>query len=82
MPNYGVTTADGGLFTSKAAFRRAVEAGEPIKVVVTSAFENVFPPKQLHDLLPSDVIVGPDPYTKRDWYGNVKITKTGELRVV
>jgi hypothetical protein len=83
MPNYGVTDAAGQPFPSKTAFRKAVTAGERVKVFSTSIFENVFPPKQLTDLQPSDVIVGPDPFAKRDWYANVKVqARTGRIFIV
>lgn len=82
MPNYGVTDRDGKNFPSKAALKRAIAAGEQVRVYSTSAFTPVLPLPQLTDLTPVDVIVGPDPFTKRDWYGNVKEGRDGKLRVV
>jgi hypothetical protein len=82
MSNYGVLDKAGNDFPSKAAFRRAVAAGEVVRLYATSPFQGVLPPPSLTTLAPSDVVVGPNPYTKRDWYANVKTGRDGKPRVV
>jgi hypothetical protein len=62
---------------SKAALRRALAAGERVTFDVTSPLG----PRggDLIDGTPDDVgtdklqVVGPDPYTTRNWYGTVQV---------
>lgn len=61
------TDADGANFKTKKALREAVAAGERVTYLDTST--NVVLPASA--IRPSDVIVGPNPYTKRDWYANL-----------
>lgn len=78
----------GGLFKSKAAMKRAVEA-DPRKV----RFESVSPMGQqwsgtAQEFLWSDraaaglklTVVGPNPFTDRSWYGTVEV-KNGKLKI-
>lgn len=71
MSNYGAQHADGSNFKSKKALREAVAAGESVIFYDTSAFNNRGNPSAA-ELSPIDVVVGPDPYTDRRWYANVK----------
>ena len=72
--SYGTTRK----FTSKKALKDAVAAGEEVAVFDTSAFDNkgTVPVSSLAGT--SAVIVGPDVYSDRRWYANVKI-KNGKI---
>lgn len=67
---------------SKAALKRALkEAPDTVRFDCTSA---VGPDAGRADIKGTEVpegdtlvVVGPDPYTNRKWYGNVKIGKNG-----
>lgn len=71
----------GGLFPSKAAMKRAI--AENVKAV---RFASVGMGPQFHgtaDEVPAGttlVVVGPDPFTSRKWYGNVKVVN-GKVKV-
>lgn len=56
---------------SKTAVQRAIAAGEDIRFDVTSAFNTGPVFYRLSEIPEGTVldIVGPDPYTKRSWYG-------------
>lgn len=71
MSNFHATDENGANFKTKKAFREAVASGAFVELADTSAF-NPRGVIGVADLRPADVIVGPDPYTKRDWYANVK----------
>lgn len=71
MSNFHATDGQGRNFKTKKALREAVAAGQEVFFTDTSAFSNRGT-IALADLRPSDCIVGPDPYTARNWYGNVK----------
>lgn len=76
MSNFGVRG-----YATKKALREAVVAGTDPLVYDTSAFSNRGTVR-LSTLVPSDVIVGPDPYNARNWYANVKRDAKGNLKVV
>lgn len=80
MSNFHAKNKDGRNFATKSALRKAVQAGEEVTFSDTTAFGGRGT-VSAKDLNPSDVIVGPNPYEKRDWYANIKQTKNG-LRVV
>lgn len=68
--------------TKKALADYVKEQGAArVQVFDTSMFDNRGT-ITLADLGPADVIVGPDPYTRRNWYANVKPGKDGVLKVV
>lgn len=71
-------------FKSKKAFTDFVKANgaHAVKVFDTSAFANkgTVAVSELADT--SAMIVGPDVYTDRRWYANVKRAKSGEIRIV
>lgn len=71
MGNFGAQRSDGRNFQSKKAFREAVANGDSMIIYDTSAFNNLGH-VSISELSPIDVIVGPDPYTARNWYANVK----------
>jgi len=56
---------------TKKALREALAAHKDVRFEDTSAFDNrgVITAAELS---PSDVIVGPCVYTKRNWYANIK----------
>jgi hypothetical protein len=57
---------------TKKALREAVASTpERVRFYDTSMIDNRGD-VGIEDLRPNDVIVGPDPYTKRSWYANVK----------
>lgn len=70
-------------FKSKKALKEAVatHGAENVRVFDTSAFNNKGTVSIAELADSSAVIVGPDVYSKRDWYANVKTVK-GEIRVV
>lgn len=87
MSNFHAQDNQGRNFKSKKALREAVaeeqaqvanlQPGDAVQrdrlvyFTDTSAFSNrgVI---TVEDLQPSDMVVGPDPYTARNWYANVK----------
>lgn len=56
---------------TKKALREAVANGEDVTFMDTSMFDNRGT-VGVDDLRESDVIVGPDVYTARNWYANIK----------
>jgi hypothetical protein len=76
--SYGVA---GPKVPSKKALRELVAAGD-VLVFDTSAFSNrgTVSIAELADT--SAVIVGPDVYTDRRWYANVKRDKSGNIKIV
>lgn len=81
MSNYGTV----GTFATKAALRRAVakNGAENVMARDTSVSDNkgTVTIASLADT--TSVIVGPDPYTRRDWYAQVKTAKkSGEIKIV
>lgn len=73
MSNWHAKDSEGRNFKSKKAFREAVAAGENFTLTDTSLFNTrltIFSDPTA--IGPSDVIVGPDPYTARNWYANIK----------
>lgn len=70
MSNLHARTAHGANFTSKKALRDALAAGDPVYFTDTSLFANRGT-LTLAQLTPGDVVVGPDPYRDRRWYGAV-----------
>lgn len=81
MSNFDAFGENGKRFATKAALRRAVQAGENVRFVDTTAFGGRGT-VTAEDLDPGDVIIGPNPYERREWYANVKSTRNGSLRVV
>jgi hypothetical protein len=75
MSNYGALFDGVHKPATKKALRELVaSAPERVSFYDTSAFNNRGT-VGVADLSPIDVIVGPDPYTKRSWYANVKSGK-------
>lgn len=72
MSNFHAQDSEGNNFKSKKALREAVARGEVVFFTDTSAFNNRGTLTGISGLSSSDVIVGPDPYTARNWYGNVR----------
>lgn len=71
MSNFHARDRFGANYPSKKSLREAVAAGDHVSFEDTSGFSNRG--TVTWELLsPSDVIVGPCPYTKRSWYANVK----------
>jgi DeoR/GlpR family transcriptional regulator of sugar metabolism len=70
-------------FKSKKALKDAVseQGAENVYVFDTSAFDNKGTVSIASLAGSTAVIVGPDVYSKRDWFANVKTVK-GEIRVV
>ena len=70
-------------FKTKKALKEAVVArgAENVEVFGTSMFgdENATTVAELAGT--AAVIVGPDVYTKRDWYANVKTKKDGTIYI-
>jgi hypothetical protein len=70
-------------FASKKALKDAVAAGEEVTVFDTSLHAATREPVPVASLAgTSAVIVGPDVYTDRRWYANVKRDKAGNIRIV
>lgn len=69
--NFHARDSRGSNFRTKKALAEALKAGEAVTFTDTSAFDNAGSIPWT-GLLPTDVIVGPDPYHKRDWYCNVR----------
>lgn len=80
MSNFHAKQPNGRNFPTKKALKEAVANGDEVTFMDTSAFGNRGVVAAA-DLRPGDVVVGPDPYSRRDWYANVKQTRNG-LRVV
>lgn len=75
MSNLFATDANGDEFASKKAFREFVsEASDSVRFEDTSFFDNrgTFYGTDNPLLKSSDVIVGPNPYTNRKWYANIR----------
>jgi hypothetical protein len=79
----GAQAAPSGVFRTKKALKDAIKA-TPAKVYLY-ATSNMGP--QFNGLvteLPDGVtflVVGPDPYSRRDWYANVKRSRRGGFTV-
>ena len=74
-----------GMFASKAAFARHVaETGaDSVFIINTSDFITENPRVTVASVADtSAVIVGPNVYTDRKWYANVKRKKDGTVRIV
>ena len=70
-------------FASKKALKDAVAAGEEVLVFDVSLFAATREPVPVATLADtSAVIVGPDVYSDRRWYANVKRDKAGKIRIV
>jgi hypothetical protein len=69
-------------FKSKKALKEAVEAegAENVGVFGTSAFGNETA-TTVEELKSSDVIVGPDVYSKRSWYANAVRGRDGKVKI-
>ena len=69
MSNFGLV--DSQKFPTKASLKAAVASGQRPLVFDTSIHNprGTFP---IHELNPSDVIVGPNVYDNRKWYANFK----------
>jgi hypothetical protein len=70
VSNFGVR-CDGVHIKTKKELKELVKAGKELFCYDTSAFSNRGVVR-ITDLLPTDVIVGPDPDTKRAWFANFK----------
>jgi hypothetical protein len=62
---------DGRHIKTKKELRDLVKAGVELFAYDTSSFSNRGVVR-VTELLPEDVIVGPDPDTKRSWFANYK----------
>ena len=69
-------------FKTKKALKEAVEAegAENVTVFGTSAFGNETA-ETVAELKSSDVIVGPNVWSKRDWYANAVKGRDGKVRI-
>jgi hypothetical protein len=77
----GVYSRTGERFKSKKAFIQAVKDGEIPILESTSPFNN-YPTKPMSQLTPGKyAVVGPDPYTKRNWFASVEIQPGGKILV-
>lgn len=72
MSNWHAKNANGDNFKTKKALREAVAAGERVFFYDTSAVNNKGIRSNTDDFVPADVIIGPDPYTARNWYANIR----------
>lgn len=70
MSNFGVRV-DGRHIKTKKELKDLVKAGVELFCYDTSSFSNRGVVR-LTDLEPSDVIVGPDPTSARNWFANFK----------
>lgn len=59
---------------SKKAVREAVAAGQPVYLEATSLFGDEYDGSVYDAPNGTYYIVGPDPYTKRNFYGKVIVT--------
>jgi hypothetical protein len=71
MSNYHAKNALGYDFPSKKSLKTAIAAGEPVYFTDTSLFANNGT-VTVADLPEGSIIVGPNPYTNRAWYGCMK----------
>jgi hypothetical protein len=72
MSNYGALFDGRHQPATKKALRELVrDAPERVTFYDTAVFNNRGT-VGVADLSPSDVIVGPDPHTKRSWYANIR----------
>lgn len=81
MSNFGTVAR----FKTKKALADYVreQGADRVQVFDTSGFNNrgtIY----VSELLPADVIVGPDPYTpaRRTWYANAKADRSGTVKIV
>ena len=73
MSNFYATDAQGDEFPSKAALKRfAAEHPDDIRLEDTSGFNNRGVLWGIGNLKAGDVIVGPNPWNKRNFYANIK----------
>lgn len=72
MSNFHARDSRGGNFKTKKLLREAVAAGEKVTFTDTSMI-NCRGTLPINKLSPTDVIVGPDPYTARNWYANIRL---------
>jgi len=77
--SYGTDTT----YKTKAALRRAVEeqGAENVGVFGTSMFGNEEAVNVAELAGTNAVIVGPDVYTRRNWYANVKVKRDGTIYI-
>jgi hypothetical protein len=77
--NVGLKLMNGTLFKSKKAAKEAIDkAPETVRVFSTSLIGSSFdgPASEFPEGIIGSV-VGPDPYTQRNWYGNLTRTAKG-----
>lgn len=70
--------------TSKKQIKEMVKEGKPVHVEATSAFGNEPDGLLTYEMLQTYgkiLFVGPDPYTKRNFYGSISLNKKGDIRV-
>lgn len=81
--SFGIQPVNGKKILTKKALKEAVaELGAANVFVFDTAFTGGRGTIPASELRPSDVIVGPDVYNRRDWYANVKVNaKTGKHEV-
>lgn len=81
--NVGAIDASGGArFTTKAALKRNLAEGNAAFDQTAYPHDGSLPGVIEVKDIPEDVtlvVVGPDPYTRRNWYANVKIGRNGKL---
>ena len=67
-------------FRHKKALKEAVKANEPVRLEATSLLGNEYD-GDLYQAPPGKYfVVGPDPFTKRNWYASIEI-KNGMITV-
>lgn len=76
---------EGGTIRTKKELKElAKERPHTVEFFATSSFDggsaNRFPLTRI-PIGTKLVIVGPNPYTKRDWYANIEVTASGEIKV-
>jgi hypothetical protein len=72
--NFHAKDSAGRNFKTKKALAEALKAGEKVTFTDTSLFDNAGTIEQKM-LLPTDVVVGPDPHHNRSWYANIRYGK-------
>ena len=70
--------------SSKKQVKEMVKQGSTVSVEATSAFGNEpdgILTKEMLETHGKILFVGPDPYTKRNFYGSISLNKKGDIRV-
>ena len=80
----GVFTAEGTRFKFKANLKAAVgdpDYGQHVWLEATSVFGNEYDGELGSAPAGEYYVVGPDPYTARNWYATITITEDRKVRV-